>query len=97
MEGPKNTVKILKGDYVIFPKGLKWFPKVAAGERGMKIDTPEYAALESVVLELGQRQCTPEDIEQKFLPVWRNAQKAFSIATKTTPKAQKLYQDLIGT
>ena len=45
---------------------LEWFPKVAAGERGIDVNTPEHCQLEKIVIELGQRPCTSEDKEKKL-------------------------------
>ena len=80
---------------------LQWFPKVANDEVGMAINTPEYFELENVVLEFGQRPCTLEDIEERFLPAWENVISAFSGAFNInnnedhfTELALKLYFDL---
>ena len=80
---------------------LQWFPKVANDEVGMAINTPEYFELENVVLEFGQRPCTLEDIEERFLPAWENVISVFSGAFNINNNedyfselALKLYFDL---
>ena len=81
---------------------LKWFPRVANGERGMSIDNSEYNEFENVVLELGQKHCTMTDVKDKLLPAWRNLHHAFSIDTKKedmsnkpNQNAEQLYKSLI--
>ena len=74
---------------------------MANDECGMPVNTPEYQELENVVLELGQRQCTLHDIEERFLPAWENVISAFDGAFNVhdnedyfSELAQKLYFDL---